>query len=91
MAPSFPNFRNDSNSDYPKSSLTLISEYQKLSDMTRPPHDGRFDFHGLETVIASEAKQSSYPRRKAGLLRRVAPRNDRRKRRSVNAINQLGA
>src|ERR1700730_2639833 len=27
---SFPNFRNDSNSDYPKSSLTLISEYQKL-------------------------------------------------------------
>ena len=30
MAPSFPNFRNESNSDYPKSSLTLISEYQKL-------------------------------------------------------------
>src|ERR1700723_4140514 len=30
MALSFPNFRNDSNSDYPKSSLTLISEYQKL-------------------------------------------------------------
>src|SRR3954451_5350473 len=27
---SFPNFRNYSNSDYPKSSLTLISEYQKL-------------------------------------------------------------
>src|ERR1019366_4272532 len=31
MASSFPNFRNDSNSDYPKSSLTLISEYQKLN------------------------------------------------------------
>src|SRR6476661_8591494 len=30
MAPSFPNFRNNSNSDYPKFSLTLISEYQKL-------------------------------------------------------------
>src|ERR1700709_1768048 len=30
MAPSFPNFRNDSNSDYQKSSLTFISEYQKL-------------------------------------------------------------
>ena len=30
MASSFPNFRNDSNSDYPKSSLTCISEYQKL-------------------------------------------------------------
>jgi GcrA cell cycle regulator len=30
MAPSFPNFRNDSNSDYPKSSLTFISEYPKL-------------------------------------------------------------
>jgi GcrA cell cycle regulator len=29
MAPSFPNFRNNSNSDYPKFSLTLISEYQK--------------------------------------------------------------
>ncbi len=26
----FPNFRNDSNSDYQKSSLTFISEYQKL-------------------------------------------------------------
>jgi GcrA cell cycle regulator len=30
MALSFPNFGNYSNSDYPKSSLTLISEYQKL-------------------------------------------------------------
>ena len=27
----FPNFRNDSSSDYPKSSLTFISEYQKLT------------------------------------------------------------
>jgi len=35
MAPSFPNFRNDSNSDYPKSSLTLISEYQKLYESFR--------------------------------------------------------
>src|ERR1700694_3455291 len=33
MAPSFPNFRNYSNSDYPKSSLTLISEYQKLIEL----------------------------------------------------------
>src|ERR1700733_2318572 len=32
MAPSFPNFRNDSNSDYPKSSFDLISEYQKLNE-----------------------------------------------------------
>jgi GcrA cell cycle regulator len=30
MVPSFPNFRNYSNSDYQKSSLTFISEYQKL-------------------------------------------------------------
>src|SRR6202051_4572831 len=30
MAPFFPNFRSESNSDYPKSRLTLISEYQKL-------------------------------------------------------------
>jgi GcrA cell cycle regulator len=30
MTPSFPNLGNYSNSDYPKSSLTLISEYQKL-------------------------------------------------------------
>src|ERR1700730_9836257 len=29
MAPSFPNFRNYSNSEFQKSSLTLISEYQK--------------------------------------------------------------
>jgi hypothetical protein len=38
MATSFPNFRNNSNSDYPKSSLTLISEYQKLLrvDSARP-------------------------------------------------------
>jgi hypothetical protein len=35
MAPSFPNFRNDSNSDYQKSSLTLISEYQKLTASIR--------------------------------------------------------
>jgi hypothetical protein len=28
------------------------------------------------TVIASEAKQSSFYRSKAGLLRRCAPRND---------------
>src|ERR1700737_96224 len=33
MAPSFPNFRNYSNSDYPKSSLPLISEYQKLIEL----------------------------------------------------------
>jgi len=32
MTPSFPNFRNHSNSDYPKSSLTLISENQKLEE-----------------------------------------------------------
>ena len=31
MRQSFPNFRNYSNSDYQKSSLTLISEYQKLA------------------------------------------------------------
>src|SRR6266478_7623875 len=30
----------------------------------------------LETVIASEAKQSMLPRSKCGLLRRLAPRND---------------
>jgi len=30
MVQTFPNFRNNSNSDYPKSSLTLISEYPKL-------------------------------------------------------------
>jgi hypothetical protein len=28
------------------------------------------------TVIASEAKQSIYPRKQYGLLRRFAPRND---------------
>src|SRR5881227_3453704 len=31
MTPSFPNFRNHSNSDYQKSSLTLISENRKLT------------------------------------------------------------
>src|SRR3954471_12602752 len=36
MALSFPNFRNDSNSDYPKSSLTLISEYQKFIAVSLP-------------------------------------------------------
>jgi hypothetical protein len=30
MAHPFPNFGNNSNSDYPKSSLTSISEYQKF-------------------------------------------------------------
>jgi GcrA cell cycle regulator len=34
MAPSFPNSRNDSNSDFPKSGLTLISEYQKYRNIT---------------------------------------------------------
>jgi hypothetical protein len=35
-------------------------------------------FAGILTVIASEAKQSSFdePGQKAGLLRRFAPRND---------------
>jgi GcrA cell cycle regulator len=37
MVPFFPNFRSYSNSDYQKSSLTLISEYQKLS--TAPSDD----------------------------------------------------
>jgi len=32
MTPSFPNFRNHSNSEYPKSSLTLISENRKLRE-----------------------------------------------------------
>src|SRR6202030_574887 len=41
MAPSFPNFRNDSNSDYPKSSLTLILEYQKLNESFRGAHQRR--------------------------------------------------
>jgi hypothetical protein len=50
MAPSFPNFRNDSNSDYPKSSLTLISEYQKLM---RGDQGGR-QFQ-IAAAVASEA------------------------------------
>jgi len=32
MSHSFPNSRKNSNSDYPKSSLTFISEYQKLME-----------------------------------------------------------
>jgi GcrA cell cycle regulator len=35
MVLSFPNFRNNSNSDYPKSSLTFISEYPKLLTLIR--------------------------------------------------------
>ncbi len=33
MTPSFPNFRNESNSDYQKSHLTFNSEYQKYENM----------------------------------------------------------
>jgi hypothetical protein len=33
MAASFPNFKSDSNSDYPNQALTFISEYPKLADI----------------------------------------------------------
>src|ERR1700686_1626493 len=47
MATSFPNFRNDCNSDYPKSSLTLISEYQKLE------HNGNVGVSGNAIHLGS--------------------------------------
>jgi hypothetical protein len=39
--PLFPNFRNNSNSDYQKSSLTYISEYRNKSYRLSKIHDRR--------------------------------------------------
>jgi hypothetical protein len=75
MGASFPNFRNNSNSDYPKFGLTLISEYQKYPPWASAPG-------GLESMssICSSLKQkalgencaNAIDKLDAGALRRAA-------------------
>src|ERR1700722_17150909 len=86
MTLSFPNFRNDSNSDYPKSSLTLISEYQKLDESFRrcPPAPVR----NPEMITSGDSGSASSTR--AGMTQTHASATQKSEKHR-NAIDQLGA
>jgi GcrA cell cycle regulator len=57
--PLFPNFRNNSNSDYQKSSLTLISEYQKLCSCDSGLSIGRAAWKGKSMQSGTWAPEHS--------------------------------
>src|ERR1700736_7018641 len=65
MALSFPNFRNYSNSDYQKSSLTFISEYQKLVPRVGRRWEAQVQNNGIDRLGAralGRAAGTSRPR-----------------------------
>src|ERR1700721_232206 len=85
MALSFPNFRNDSNSDYPKSSLTLISEYQKLYESFRRARPGQ---SGIQIDHARGDSGFAYSR--PGMTPAHAPATQESEKHR-NAIDKLDA